>query len=107
MEKSVYNIIIWFLGRIKAMSKEKVERYKQEKANRKAILAREKKKKFWTKVACIVVAIAIVVGIGVAIGYSAHNSYKKYLASLPDYNRTSLVISDFTGINSTDSTEEQ
>ena len=84
------------------MSKEKVERYKQEKANRKEILAKEKKKKFWAKVAGWAALAVIIVGIGVAIGFSAHNSYKKYLASLPDYNRTSLVISDFSGVNETE-----
>ena len=84
------------------MSKEKVERYKQEKANRKEILAREKKRKFWGKVAAWAALAVVIIGIGAAIGFSAHNSYKKYLASLPDYNRTSLVISDFSGITETE-----
>ena len=84
------------------MSKEKVDRYKQEKANRKANLEKEKKKKFWTKAACWVIGLAIIAGIGTAIGFSIRNSYNAYLASLPDYDRTSLVISDLAGITETE-----
>lgn len=88
------------------MSKEKVERYKQEKANRKENLEKEKKKKFWTKVGCWVALVAVIASIGTAIGVSAHNSYKNYLAALPDYDRDYLVLSDLVGINETETETE-
>lgn len=55
------------------MSQAKVERYKQEKANRKQIMAREKRKHMLTVICGWAIAIAIV---GWA-GYSAYNVYEK------------------------------
>jgi cell division septal protein FtsQ len=51
------------------MSQEKVERHKQEKANRKKIMKQEKIKSTLTK---ILVALIIVVAFG-WIGYSGYN----------------------------------
>ena len=46
------------------MSQEKVNRYKEEKANRKELLAKEKKKQAVTKVCAGVIALALVCWIG-------------------------------------------
>ena len=50
------------------MSQEKVSRYKEEKANRKAIMKKEKRKHFFRK--CVVGVVAI--GLIGWIGYSAY-----------------------------------
>lgn len=55
------------------MSQAKVDRYKEEKANRKQIMAKEKRKKVLSILCGWVVAIAIV---GWA-GYSIYGSYEK------------------------------
>lgn len=54
------------------MSQAKVDRYKQEKANRKKIMAQEKRKHILAVACGWIVAIAI---IGWA-GYSAYNVYE-------------------------------
>lgn len=53
------------------MSKEKVERYKQEKANRKQTLAKEKMKRKATQ-ACAWAVLALIVGWA---GYSGYQYY--------------------------------
>lgn len=50
------------------MSQEKVERYKKEKANRKQIIEKEKKKKLATKFVAGLVLVAIIGWVG----YSAY-----------------------------------
>lgn len=55
------------------MSQAKVDRYKEEKANRKQIMAKEKRKKILSILCGWVIAIAIV---GWA-GYSIYSSYEK------------------------------
>lgn len=80
------------------MSQEKVNRYKEEKANRKEILEKKKRKALWTRILCWAAAVLCVVGIGAGIGVSAHNAHQKYLDSLPDYNRTALIITDYAGV---------
>jgi hypothetical protein len=87
------------------MSVEKVEKYKEEKARRKEILAKEKKKKMLTKIALWVLLVAVVGGIGTGVGVTVYNQYQKYLASLPDYTRTEMVLPDLAGIL-TEETEE-
>ena len=42
------------------MSQEKVDRYKEQKANRKQIMAREKREKFLVKLCAGLVALALV-----------------------------------------------
>ena len=53
------------------MSQEKVTRYKEEKANRKVTMKREKRKHFFRKCAVSVVAVAVIGWIG----YSAYDFY--------------------------------
>lgn len=54
------------------MSQAKVDRYKEEKANRKKIMRREKVANRLRKCAVVIVAAALVVWIG----YSAYNMYE-------------------------------
>ena len=56
------------------MSQAKVDRYKQEKANRKEIMKKEKTASIIRKAVAAVVAVAV---IGWA-GYSAVNAYTSY-----------------------------
>lgn len=49
------------------MSQEKVERYKKEKANRKELMKKEKRKAMLTKIACSIVALALVGWIGFSV----------------------------------------
>ena len=53
------------------MSQEKVDRYKEQKRNRKAIQAKKKREAFFTKLCAGLIAIALVVWLG----YSAVDSY--------------------------------
>lgn len=84
------------------MSQQKVDKYKQEKANRRENLKKEKKKKMWTKIGLCVVAILIVGGVGAGIGYTGYNQYKSYKASQPNYSSDSKVIADYAGILETE-----
>ncbi len=59
------------------MSQEKVDRYKQEKANRKVILKREKRKRIAARIITTVVCAAIVGWIG----YSVYDSAEKKAAT--------------------------
>lgn len=54
------------------MSQEKVNRYKEEKANRKQIMAKQKRQKAIRKVAGAVIAVALVGWIG----FSAVDTYQ-------------------------------
>lgn len=49
------------------MSQEKVDRYKEQKVNRKKIMAKEKRKKLFTKICAGVVALALVGWLGYSI----------------------------------------
>ena len=84
------------------MSVEKVNKYKEEKANRKEILAKQKKKAKAAKVGLITGGIVIVALIAVAIGVTIRNERVAYLNSLPDYNTTSMALGDLSGVLSTE-----
>ncbi len=49
------------------MSQEKVDRYKEQKANRKKIMAREKREKFLVKLCASLVALALVGWLGYSV----------------------------------------
>ena len=57
---------------IEIMSQEKVDRYKEQKANRKQIMAREKREKFLVKFCAGLVALALVCWLGYSIYDSAN-----------------------------------
>lgn len=61
------------------MSQEKVDRYKEQKKNRKAIQAKKKRNAMLTKV-CGAVLVA---AFGAWIGYSAVDSYQAKVNSAP------------------------
>lgn len=69
------------------MSQEKVNKYKQEKANRKQILKKQKRNRMITKIAGAIVCLAIVGWIG----YSVYDSTaKKAAASQTEVDLSSL-----------------
>lgn len=84
------------------MSKEKVERYKAEKANRYNNLKKTKRKRTATKIGLWLFVLVVVAAIGTAIGFTAYNKYQSYIASLPNYTSTDKIISDMAGILETE-----
>lgn len=63
------------------MSQEKVNRYKEEKANRKQILAKEKRHKLYTKIGGGVIVLALVCWLG----YSVYD-----MATRPDTSEVTI-----------------
>ena len=61
------------------MSQEKVDRYKEQKKNRKAILAKKKRNAFLTKCGCGLVVVLLAAWLG----YSAVDSYYAKASFLP------------------------
>ena len=57
------------------MSQAKVDRYKEEKKNRKAIIANEKRKHVLSVAAAVLVAVAVLGWAGVS-GYQAYQNNK-------------------------------
>ncbi len=88
------------------MSQQKVDRYKEEKANRKELMAKEQQKKKMTRIGIWACIALVVIGLGTSVGISIRNSHNRYLASLPDYTRTSMVVQDYTGITETEAAAE-
>ena len=80
------------------MSVEKVNKYKEEKANRKEILEQQKKKAKQTRAALIAGAVVVVALIVGAIGITVRNEYKAYLNAQPDYSATQMLIGDLAGV---------
>lgn len=87
------------------MSQEKVNKYKEEKANRKELIAKQKRQKARNKLIAIVVAVVLSVGAVGAIGLTIRNEYKAYIDSLPTYSSTSFIVSDDAGVLSTEEAE--
>lgn len=58
------------------MSQEKVDRYKEEKHNRKKTIARQKRQRFAGRIAGIAVCAAI-------IGWAGYSGYRSYENSKP------------------------
>lgn len=88
------------------MSVEKVNAYKEQKTNRKANLAKEKSRKKRNSLlskGAIALCVAAVVA---AIGFTGYNQYKAYEDSLPNYDVTQQVISDYAGVTATEAAEE-
>lgn len=80
------------------MSQEKVNKYKEQKANRKELMAQEKRKKARVKAVTIAVAVLVLVGALGAIGLTIRNEYNAYIDSLPSYSTTSFMVSDEAGM---------
>ncbi len=83
------------------MSQAKVDRYKQEKANRKKIMAKEKlKHNLSVFVGCLV--LAAIVGWA---GYSAYNIYENNKPTVTTYANLDSINDYLNGLTSTDSAE--
>ena len=72
------------------MSQAKVDKYKAEKANRKEIMAKEKRQKMLVKIIGSIIGVVLVAWIGVSAGVAVYNSRpvdKIYVttAGLDDY----------------------
>ncbi len=80
------------------MSVEKVNKYKEEKANRKEILEKQKKQAKAARAGVIAGAIVVAALIVGAIGITIRNERKAYLAALPDYNATTMIVGDMAGV---------
>lgn len=88
------------------MSQEKVEKYKEYKKNRKEILAKEKRKKQIDRIIGWAVGIVLLGCIGAGIGVTVYNSHEKSLAARPTYETDQKMITDLTGILSTEADTE-
>lgn len=80
------------------MSVEKVNKYKEEKANRKEILEQQKKKAKQTRTAMIAGAVVVVALIVGAIGITVRNEYNAYLNAQPNYDATQMLVGDLAGV---------
>ena len=87
------------------MSQEKVNKYKEQKANRKELIAQEKRKKARAKAVTIAVAVLVLVGALSAVGLTILNEYKAYIDSLPSYSTTSFMVPDEAGMLNTEDAE--
>jgi cytoskeletal protein RodZ len=89
------------------MSVEKVNKYKEEKANRKETLAKEKKARKRNKAIITLVAAIVVLAIVGAIGLTIRNQYVVYLNTRPNYDTTSMLVSDLAGVQGLDTEEAE
>ncbi len=80
------------------MSKEKVDAYKERKANRKEELEKEKKRKKRNRNIALAVVIVFCLGLVGALGLTGWNIYQDYLNSRPDYAREELILTDYAGM---------
>ena len=80
------------------MSVEQVNKYKEEKANRKEILEQQKKKAKQTRMALIAGAVVVVALIVGAIGLTARNEYNAYLNAQPNYDASQMLVGDLAGV---------
>lgn len=78
------------------MSQEKVARYKEEKANRKAILKKEKRKHFFRKCIVGVVALGLVGWIGYSV-YTMYESNRPRQTAEVDYSEINTYIDNLSG----------
>lgn len=85
------------------MSQEKVTRYKEEKANRKAIMKKQKMKKFFGKTVVIIVAVVFVGLLGVSVVREADNIKNANRKAVEvDYK----AVTDFESAIATTETEQ-
>lgn len=84
------------------MSQEKVNRYKEEKANRKAILKREKRNRIIGRIVGSVIGLALVGWIG----FSIYDSVVTGLETAQTEVKLDAVSNYLTGLNTTDTGED-
>lgn len=80
------------------MSQAKMDQYKEYKKNKKQILAKQKKKKMLDKILVGTVCAVVVLALVAALGVTFRNMYRDYLESIPDYQVSSYVLDDLSGI---------
>lgn len=80
------------------MSQEKVDRYKHEKANRKAIMKKEKRMRIASRILGIVICVAIVGWIG----YSVYDSVEKKAATTQTEVKVSAITDYLSGLTAED-----
>lgn len=80
------------------MSVEKVNKYKEEKKNRKEMVAKHKREQRRGSMIGGAIGLLLVAALVVMIALTGKNAYNNYKASQPDYNRDSYVVTDMTGI---------
>lgn len=77
------------------MSQEKVDRYKQKKANRAKLIKREKRQKLAAQIGAGVIGIALCVWIGFSVYDKVHvetaKSYEVNVDALVDYQNSLSV----------------
>lgn len=79
------------------MSQEKVDRYKQEKANRDKLLKKQKRNKMLTKLGGLAVCLVIVGWVG----FSAFNKF--YTPPVKNYEVKTTAVDDYLqGLNETE-----
>ena len=89
------------------MSQEKVDAYLAKKANRKAEVEKERKKKARNRLIAKLVSWGIAVVLVAALAVTGVNAFKSYKASLPDYAAEGMVVPDYTDILSVDEEAEE
>lgn len=89
------------------MSQAKVDRYKEQKANRKAIVEKERKQRKMAKAAWILALVVVLGGVGTGVGLTIRNNILKAEAAKPDYTTDSFVLTDYSGILETEAAETE
>ena len=84
------------------MSQAKVDKYKEYKKNRRANIAKEKRKELLGRIAAWFVVALFVAFIVGAISYKQIEACKARQAALPDYTSSSYVLSDMAGVLETE-----
>ena len=81
------------------MSQKKVDKYKEQKANRKELVEKERKARKLHKTIAVAIAVVVVGSISAAIGLTAYNEYKAYQENLPNYtDDTQMLVDDLAGV---------
>lgn len=88
------------------MSQEKVDKYKHDKANRKSIMAREKRMHILECGAVIVVCVAIVAWIGVSLVRSIYSSATEDTETTQTEVNMDSINAYLTELNSDDASDE-
>jgi len=88
------------------MSQEKIDRYKEEKANRKKEIAKQKRNALIGKIAGIVVCIGIIAWIGWS-GYRNYQADKEWESFMKEYQEMMATSSSATPTSSTGVNLEQ
>lgn len=87
------------------MSVEKVNKYKESKATRKADLEAARKRKTRNKIIGRIVSCVVILGLAFALVLTAVNMIKARVAAKPDYDAESIVIDQYVHDHESDITD--